>query len=164
MPTRKVSVTPWTAQSAFYIWLPARLFADANRQRRSVLRLFRQDFPALADPCPVDQRSCPSGRASRIPLYRSTRCSQRFAPLCSISNRLPSGENDDCSYCCGAGGGVPPNQPAAYAMTSNTTITTATPYQRRLSLKSIVASRWPVTPSLGDLGRHLPESDLFALQ
>ena len=80
------------------------------------------------------------------------------------SNRLPSGENDDCSYCCGAGGGVPPNQPAAYAMTSNTTIATATPYQRRLSLKSIVASRWPVTPILGDLGRHLPESDLFALQ
>src|SRR6266545_2040809 len=56
-------------------------------------------------------------------------------------------------YCCvgvgvgvSAGVGVPLNQPAAYAITSNTTITPITPYQRRLSLKSI--GRPPV--SAGD--------------
>src|SRR5262249_49018760 len=35
------------------------------------------------------------------------------------------------------GVGVPPNQPNAHAITSNITITPTTPYQRRLSLKSI---------------------------
>src|SRR5438876_5990066 len=59
-----------------------------------------------------------------------------------------------CDRLCGArsvytfgGACIPPNQPIAYASTSNITITTTatTPYQRRLSLKSIVhLPRWNV--------------------
>jgi hypothetical protein len=63
---------------------------------------------------------------------------------CPLSHRAQKGllaaRRYLLSYCFGTGGGavVPPNQPAAYAIATNITITATTPYQRRLSLKSIV--------------------------
>jgi hypothetical protein len=94
---------------------------------------------------PANGRLCSSGLLSAVRMVAKPEKQPIRDPfdLQRLSSRLPTSENDDRSYCCGAGVGVPPNQPAAYAITSNTTITATTPYQRRLSLRSIVTSRYP---------------------
>lgn len=69
---------------------------------------------------------------------------QLFGRQMSYSDRPRSHDNSTrAPYCCGTCVGVPPNQPAAYPITSNTTITAATLYQRRLSMKFIVTSSYP---------------------
>jgi hypothetical protein len=89
-------------------------------------------------------RRQPEQAASSHNLLRVPRRGRFVAALCAAWT--PSGQfGGSCwvhpghnrSHCGGVAGGVPPNQPAAYPMTSNTTITTATPY---LSLKCIAAS------------------------